>query len=54
MFGNGMEDMELCREGVEYLLDHPIGELKEVQTEWRFLSLRERPFCPCHYEFGAI
>ena len=28
-----MEDSELCREVLECLLQHPINELKEVQTQ---------------------
>ncbi len=33
MFGKVMEDSELCREVLECLLQHPISELKEVQTQ---------------------
>lgn len=40
MFGKVMEDPCLCREVIECLLQHPIGELKEVQTqrEFQFVS----------------
>lgn len=40
MFGKVMEDTELCKEVIECLLQHPIGELTEVQTEreYRFTS----------------
>ncbi len=33
MFGKVMEDSELCREVLECLLQRPISELKEVQTQ---------------------
>ncbi|MBO6298577.1 MAG: hypothetical protein J6N53_06990 [Lachnospiraceae bacterium] len=33
MFGKVMEDPELCREVLECLLQEPVGELKEVQTQ---------------------
>ena len=40
MFGKVMEDRELCREVLECLLQRPIGELTEVQTqrEFKYLS----------------
>ena len=31
MFGKVMEDLNLCREVLECLLEKPIGELKEIQ-----------------------
>ena len=36
MFGKVMEDPELCREVLECLLQEPVGELKEVQTQREF------------------
>ena len=33
MFGKVMEDKELCREVLECLLQRPVGELTEVQTQ---------------------
>lgn len=33
MFGKVMEDKELCREVLECLLQRPVGELKEIQTQ---------------------
>ena len=33
MFGKVMEDKELCREVLECLLQRPVGELREVQTQ---------------------
>lgn len=33
MFGKVMEDKELCREVLECLLGHPVGELQDVRTE---------------------
>lgn len=33
MFGKVMEDKELCREVLECLLQRPVGELKELQTQ---------------------
>ena len=36
MFGKVMEDRELCREVLECLLERPIGELKELQTQREF------------------
>ncbi|MCR5774157.1 MAG: Rpn family recombination-promoting nuclease/putative transposase [Lachnospiraceae bacterium] len=36
MFGKVMEDKELCREVLECLLQRPIGELKELQTQREF------------------
>ena len=36
MFGKVMEDKELCREVLECLLQQPIGELTEVQTQREF------------------
>lgn len=36
MFGKVMEDKELCRELLECLLEHPVGELEEIQTEKQF------------------
>ena len=36
MFGKVMEDKELCREVLECLLDRPVGELEDVQTERQF------------------
>ena len=36
MFGKVMEDKKLCREVLECLLAHPVGELKDVQTERQF------------------
>ena len=36
MFGKVMEDKKLCREVLECLLDHSVGELEEVQTERQF------------------
>ena len=36
MFGKVMEDKKLCREVLECLLDHPVGELEDVQTERQF------------------
>ncbi|MGN1196987.1 MAG: hypothetical protein ACI4TA_05245 [Acetatifactor sp.] len=33
MFGKVMEDRELCRELLECLLEQPVGELQEVQSE---------------------
>ena len=40
MFGKVMEDSNLCKEVIECLLQHPIGELKAVQTqrEFQFVS----------------
>ncbi|MCR4788147.1 MAG: Rpn family recombination-promoting nuclease/putative transposase [Lachnospiraceae bacterium] len=36
MFGKVMEDKELCREVLECLLQRPVGELTEVQTQREF------------------
>ena len=36
MFGKIMEDKELCREVLECLLQQPVGELIEVQTQREF------------------
>ena len=36
IFGKVMEDKTLCREVLECLLDHSVGELEEVQTERQF------------------
>ena len=36
MFSKVMEDPELCREVLECLLQHPVSELKEVQTQREF------------------
>lgn len=36
MFGKVMEDPELCREVLECLLQRPVGELTEVQTQKEF------------------
>ncbi len=36
MFGKVMEDKELCREVLECLLQQPVGELTEVQTQREF------------------
>ena len=36
MFGKVMEDLNLCREVLECLLEKPIGELKEIQTQKEF------------------
>ncbi len=36
MFGKVMEDKELCREVLECLLQRPVGELQEVQTQKEF------------------
>jgi len=36
MFGKVMEDPGLCREVIECLLQHPIGELTTVQTQREF------------------
>ena len=36
MFGKVMEDKALCREVLECLLEHPVGELEDVQTERQF------------------
>jgi len=36
MFGKVMEDMDLCREVLECLLQHPVSELKIVQTQREF------------------
>ena len=36
MFGKVMEDRELCRELLECLLEQPVGELQEVQSERQF------------------
>lgn len=36
MFGKVMEDPELCREVLECLLQRPVNELKEVQTQREF------------------
>ena len=36
MFGKVMEDRELCREVLECLLQRPVGELTEVQTQREF------------------
>ena len=36
MFGKIMEDKEICREVLECLLQRPIGELQEVQTQKEF------------------
>ena len=36
MFGKIMEDKELCREVLECLLQEPVGELTEVQTQREF------------------
>ena len=34
MFSKVMEDQELCRAVLECLLQEPVGELKQVQTQW--------------------
>ena len=36
MFGKVMEDRELCREVLECLLQRPVGELVEIQTQKQF------------------
>ena len=36
MFGKVMEDKELCRQVLECLLEHPVGELQDVQPEREF------------------
>ena len=36
MFGKIMEDKELCREVLECLLQRPVGELTEIQTQKEF------------------
>lgn len=36
MFGKVMEDPRLCRDVLECLLQHPVGELTEVQTQREF------------------
>ena len=36
MFGKVMEDTELCRDVLECLLQRPVGELKELQTQKEF------------------
>ena len=36
MFGKVMEDLNLCREVLECLLEKPIGELREIQTQKEF------------------
>ena len=36
MFGKVMEDKALCREVLECLLEQPVGELEDVQTERQF------------------
>ena len=36
MFGKVMEDRELCRGVLERLLEQPVGELQDVQTERNF------------------
>ncbi len=36
MFGKVMEDKELCREVLECLLQRPVGELIEIQTQKEF------------------
>ena len=36
MFGKVMEDKKLCREVLECLLEQPVGELEDVQTERQF------------------
>ncbi len=36
MFGKVMEDKELCREVLECLLERPVGELRELQTQREF------------------
>ena len=33
MFGKVMADPELCRRVLECLLQHPVSELREVQTQ---------------------
>lgn len=40
MFGKIMQDSELCRDVLECLLQHPVGELREVeqQKEFRYTS----------------
>ena len=40
MFGKVMQDSELCRDVLECLLQHPVGELREVepQREFRYTS----------------
>ncbi len=40
MFGKVMEDLNLCRDVLECLLDKPVGELTELETqkEFRFTS----------------
>ncbi len=44
MFGKVMGDMDLCREVLECLLQHPISELKEIQTQREFkLTLEGKP-----------
>lgn len=36
MFGKVMEDIELCHDVLECLLQRTVGELKEVQTQKEF------------------
>ena len=45
MFGKVMEDKKLCREVLECLLEQPVGELEDVQTErqFRYCSAAEPP-----------
>ena len=41
MFGKVMEDKELCRDVLQCLLEEPVEELEEVQTqrEFRYTSM---------------
>ena len=45
MFGKVMEDKGLCREVLECLLQRPVGELTEVQTQKE---------CKCQAEFYIV
>ena len=41
MFGKTMEDKTLCKDVIERLLQHPIGELKDVQREKEYRTTKE-------------
>ena len=39
MFGKVMEDMELCRDVLEVLLQRHVGKLTEIQTQKEFILI---------------
>lgn len=51
MFGKVMEDKELCRDVLQCLLEEPVEELEEVQTQREFRYTSKEADSPgCVYE----